>query len=433
MATRYSAPRGTFDILPDTSHLWQYVEQKWRDLCHLYGYREIRTPIFEETELFTRSIGEMTDIVSKEMYTFQDRSERSLTLKPEGTAPVVRAYLEHGMYAQGTLTKLYYITPFFRYERPQKGRYRQAHQFGAEIIGSAHPSADAELLTMILHFFRTLQIPEDALELHLNTLGCPVCRPAYRDAIQAFGREHYHELCETCQVRVERNPLRILDCKVPSCQPVLNQAPPIDPYLCEACRHHFEELQSLLRATAVPYVRNPRLVRGFDYYTRTTFEVLAKGLGAQNAICGGGRYDGLVEECGGPPTPALGVGIGVERTLLLLQGVGAPLPKPPVPWVYLVAFGDSARVRALQLAQELRYAGIATELDLEGRSPKAQMKLADRSGATFAILIGENELQHGTFTVRHLQTREQHTIPQNELIGRLRMRLSDIADTEGQS
>lgn len=416
MATRYHAPRGTLDILPDTSYLWQYVEGKWRDLCHLYGYREIRTPIFEETELFTRSIGEATDIVSKEMYTFEDRSGRSLTLKPEGTAPVVRAYLEHGLHAQGTVAKLYYITPFFRYERPQKGRYRQAHQFGAEIIGTPDPTADAELLAMILHFFRTLGVPEGRIELHLNTLGCPICRPAYRDAIQAFGREHYTQLCDTCQVRVERNPLRILDCKVPSCQPVLNQAPPIDPYLCDECRAHFERLQSLLKALDVPYVRNTRLVRGFDYYTRTTFEVLAQGLGAQNAVCGGGRYDGLVEECGGPPTPALGVGIGVERTLLLLQELGVPLPEPPRPMVYVVAMGEEARPVALQLAQHLRSAGIATELDLEGRSPKAQMKLADRSGALYALLLGEQELAQGVVTVRHLQTREQHTIAQNTLI-----------------
>lgn len=415
MGARYSAPRGTQDILPDTSHLWQYVESRWRDLCHLYGYREIRTPIFEETELLTRSVGESTDIVSKEMYTFEDRGGRSLTLKPEGTAPVVRAYLEHSLYAQGGVQKLYYITPIFRYERPQKGRYRQAHQFGAEIIGTAEPVADAELLAMILHFFLGLGIPQEKLELRLNTIGCPECRPAYREAVRQFGLAHRDSLCETCRARLETNPLRILDCKVPTCQAITRNAPPIDPYLCEACRGHFERLQALLKALDVPYRRDVRLVRGLDYYTRTTFEVAAQGLGAQNALCGGGRYDGLVESCGGPPTPALGVGIGIERTLLVMQELGVPLPEPPQPLVYLVAMSDSARVPVLLLAQQLRHAGIACDLDLEGRSPKAQMKRADRSGARYALLLGEDELQQHTATLRDLHTHEQHSVPQANL------------------
>lgn len=414
--TRYTAPRGTQDILPDTSHLWHYVESKWREVCHLYGYREIRTPMFEETELFIRSIGEVTDIVSKEMYTFEDRAGRSLTLKPEGTAPVVRAYLEHGLHASGGVMRLYYITPIFRYERPQKGRYRQAHQFGAEILGAASPIADAELLAMVLHFFRVLGIPDERIELHLNTIGCPQCRPAYRDAVQAFGREHLAALCPACQERIERNPLRVLDCKVPSCQAVMASAPTIDPYLCAECRAHFEGLLSLLKQLDLPYVRDYRLVRGFDYYTRTTFEVLAQGLGAQNALCGGGRYDGLVEECGGPPTPALGVGIGIERTLLVLQEMGAPLPEPPKPLAFLIAIGDAARPVALQIAQQLRGAGIPTDIDLEGRSPKAQMRLADRSGARYALLLGEEELAQGTITLRNLQTREQRTVPQSDIL-----------------
>lgn len=427
---RYNAPRGTQDILPDTSHLWQYVESKWREICHLYGYREIRTPMFEETELFIRSIGEVTDIVSKEMYTFEDRAKRSLTLKPEGTAPVVRAYLEHNLHASGGVARLYYITPIFRYERPQKGRYRQAHQLGAEILGAASPLADAELLSMVMHFFRALGIadslpspqrgeeqsePSSGIELHLNTIGCPKCRPAYRDAVQAFGREHLSQLCPACQERVERNPLRLLDCKVPTCQAVMAHAPAIDPYLCDECRDHFETLQALLKQLDVPYVRDHRLVRGFDYYTRTTFEVLAQGLGAQNALCGGGRYDGLVEECGGPPTPALGVGIGIERTLLVLQAMGVPLPEPPKPLAFVIAIGDAARPTALQVAQQLRTAGIPTDLDLEGRSLKAQMRLADRSGARYALLLGEEELKQGTATVRDLHTHEQHTLPLSEL------------------
>lgn len=414
--SRYAAPRGTQDILPDTSHLWHYVESKWREICHLYGYREIRTPMFEETELFIRSIGEVTDVVSKEMYTFKDRAGRSLTLKPEGTAPVVRAYLEHGLHASGGIARLYYITPIFRYERPQKGRYRQAHQFGAEILGAASPMADAELLAMVLHFFRALGIPDERIELHLNTIGCPKCRPAYRDAVQAFGREHLARLCPACQERIERNPLRLLDCKVPTCQAVMANAPAIDPYLCDECRAHFEGLLSLLKQLDLPAMRDHRLVRGFDYYTRTTFEVLAQGLGAQNALCGGGRYDGLVEECGGPPTPALGVGIGIERTLLVLQEIGAPLPEPPTPLAFVIAIGDAARPVALQIAQQLRMAGVSADIDLEGRSLKAQMRLADRSGARYALILGEEELAQGTITLRDLQTREQRTVAQSELI-----------------
>jgi len=421
MPKRYSAPRGTQDILPDTSHLWQYVESRWREICHLYGYREIRTPMFEETELFIRSIGEVTDIVSKEMYTFQDRAGRSLTLKPEGTAPVVRAYLEHSLHASGGVARLYYITPIFRYERPQKGRYRQAHQLGAEIIGAASPIADAELLAMLLHFFQTLGIPEERIELHLNTIGCPQCRPAYRDAVQAFGREQLAHLCPSCRERIERNPLRLLDCKVPTCQSVMAQAPAIDPYLCEGCRTHFEGLLELLKRLDLPYVRDYRLVRGFDYYTRTTFEVLAQGLGAQNALCGGGRYDGLVEECGGPPTPALGVAIGIERTLIVLQELGAPLPEPPKPLVFVIAIGDAARPVALQLAQQLRAGNITVDIDLEGRSPKAQMRLADRSGARYAIILGEQELSTGTVTLRDLHTHEQHILPQDQLLAFLSM------------
>ncbi|MCX7992710.1 MAG: histidine--tRNA ligase [Fimbriimonadales bacterium] len=409
------------DVLPEQSHLWQYVEARWRDHMHQYGYREIRTPILETAELFERTVGETSDIVSKEMYVFQ-RGEERYALKPEGTAPVVRAYLEHGLYSAGGVQKLYYITPFFRGERPQKGRYRQAHQFGAEIFGAAHPLADAELLAMVMGFFQSLGLPNDLLELRLNTIGCPMCRPAYREGVRNFGRENLERLCKNCQARLERNPLRILDCK--ECFQITADAPPIDRYLCEECRTHFESLQGLLKALDVAYVRDHRLVRGLDYYTRTTFEVVAEqGLGSQNALCGGGRYDGLVEELGGPPTPALGVGIGVERTLLILQALNMPLPEPPTMDAYVVAFGDAARPVALQIAQQLRATGVPTEFDLEGRSPKAQMRLANRSGARYAVLLGESELQQGTATVKDLQTHEQMTVSQVELTEWIRTRL----------
>jgi histidyl-tRNA synthetase len=339
----------------------------------------------------------------------------------KGTAPVVRAYLEHSLHAGG-VRKLYYITPFFRGERPQKGRYRQAHQFGAEIIGAAHPLADAELLAMVMAFFAGLGVPDSALQLRLNTIGCPECRPAYRDAIRQFGQANFARLCSTCQNRLERNPLRILDCKV--CVAITADAPPIDPYLCDGCRTHFETLQGLLKTLGVGYVRDPRLVRGLDYYTRTTFEVVAEqGLGSQNALCGGGRYDGLVEQLGGVPTPALGVGIGVERTLLVLHALNAPLPEPPRLDAFVVAFGDAARPIALQIAQQLRTAGIACDLDLEGRSPKAQMRLANRTGARYAILLGETELQTATATVKDLASHEQTAVPQAELAAWIRQRL----------
>ncbi len=421
MELRYRAPEGMNDVLPETSHLWQQLEARWREHCHAYGYREIRTPIMEYAELFERSVGETSDIVSKEMYVLQ-RGEERYALKPEGTAPVVRAYIEHALHSAGGVQKLYYITPFFRGERPQKGRYRQAHQFGAEIIGTALPYADAELLAMVMHFFQSLGIPADALELRLNTIGCPECRPAYREAVRTFGRENFARLCKNCQARLERNPLRILDCK--ECVEVTAEAPPIDPYLCDECRAHFETLQQLLKTLDVPYRRDFRLVRGLDYYTRTTFEVVAEqGLGAQNALCGGGRYDGLVEELGGAPTPALGVGIGVERTLLVLHALGIPLPEPPTLEVYVVAFGDIARPTALQVAQQLRHVGIATDLDLEGRSPKAQMRLANRSGARFAVLLGETELAQHAATVKDLHTHEQTLVSQTELPEWLRSRL----------
>lgn len=422
MELRYRAPEGMNDVLPETSHLWQHLEARWREHCHAYGYREIRTPILEYAELFERSVGETSDIVSKEMYVLQ-RGEERYALKPEGTAPVVRAYIEHALHSAGGVQKLYYITPFFRGERPQKGRYRQAHQFGAEIIGTALPYADAELLAMVMHFFQSLGIPADALELRLNTIGCPVCRPAYREAVRTFGRENYARLCKNCQARLERNPLRILDCK--ECVEVTAEAPPIDPYLCDECRAHFETLQQLLKTLDVPYRRDFRLVRGLDYYTRTTFEVVAEqGLGTQNALCGGGRYDGLVEELGGAPTPALGVGIGVERTLLVLQALGIPLPEPPTLQAFVVAFGDTARPTALQVAQQLRQVGIATDLDLEGRSPKAQMRLANRSGARFAVLLGETELAQNAATVKDLHTHEQTLVSQAELTEWLRNRLA---------
>lgn len=419
MAHKYQAPKGTKDVLPDESYRWQFVESRWREWCHLFGYREIRTPVFEETELFTRSVGETTDIVSKEMYTFTDKGGRSITLKPEGTAPVVRAFLEHSLGTPGSTVKLYYIIPFFRYERPQKGRYRQAHQMGAEIFGVAEPGADAEILALVMSFYRSLGFPDDTMELHLNTLGCFVCKPAYRDAVQAFARERKDRLCNTCNDRIERNPLRVLDCKSPECQAVLKDAPVIDPFLCTECRAHFDGLTTLLQEMAIPFVRNYRLVRGLDYYNRTAFELQGKHLGAQNALCGGGRYDGLVEQMGGHPTPALGVGIGIERALLSMEEMGLPAGVPPTPKAFVVYAGEGSSRPAFLLVNRLRAAGIPADTDLTGRSLKAQMRLANASGARYALILGEEELKNGTVTLRDLQTHEQQIVPLDEAIDRL--------------
>lgn len=420
MSLRYTAPRGTRDVLPEESHLWQYVEEQWRTLCHLYGYREIRTPLFEETELFVRSVGETTDIVTKEMYTFEDRGGRSLTLKPEGTAPVVRAYLEHSLAASGGVTKVYYLIPIFRYERPQKGRYRQAHQLGVELIGAAEPTADAEVIALTLQFYRTLGFPDEVIELHLNTVGCSRCRPAYRDAIRRYAQAYSTQLCPTCSERLERNPLRLLDCKEPQCDRLMADAPRIEEYLCESCRSHFETLLTILAAIQVPYVRNHRLVRGLDYYTKTAFEVIGKQLGAQNSLCGGGRYDELIEECGGAPTPALGVALGMERTLLMLQELHYPLPEPPKPQVFVSYVGAEARLVAFQWVQHLRSAGIAAEIDHTNRSLKAQMRLADRSGARYALLLGADELTRGTATIRDLKEKTQQEVTLEQLLKKLK-------------
>jgi histidyl-tRNA synthetase len=419
MGIKYRAPKGTHDVLPSESDRWQFIENRWRELCHLYGYREIRTPVFEETELFTRSVGETTDIVSKEMYTFTDKGGRSITLKPEGTAPVVRAYLEHSLGTLDGITKLYYIIPFFRYERPQKGRFRQAHQMGAEIFGVAEPAADAEILSLVMRFFQSLGFTKESMELHLNTLGCPVCKPAYRDAVQAFARERNDLLCATCNDRIERNPLRVLDCKSPQCQQVLADAPVIDPYLCNECREHFSGVTTLLDKMDLAYLRDNRLVRGLDYYNRTAFELQGKHLGSQNALCGGGRYDTLVEQIGGDPTPALGVGIGIERALLSMEEMGLQAREEPAPLVFVVYVGEDTSQPAFLLANRLRAAGIAADLDHTGRSLKAQMRMANARGARYALILGEDEAAKGVVTLRNLQTHEQEEVPLESIVQRV--------------
>lgn len=420
---RYKAPPYMYDVLPYPpaqepwlyTAKWRYVERTFQDLCRRYGYREIRTPILEQTELFTRSLGETTDVVSKEMFTFIDRGGRSLTLKPEGTAPVVRACIEHGLFATYPLLKLYYSSQNFRYERGQKGRYRQHEQLGIEVFGSSDPAVDAEVITLALDFYHTLGITD--LALHIHTVGTPEARSRYSEALREFVRPHLHHMSPEAQRRFELNPLRLLDTKDPHEKEILAEAPKLLDYLDSESRSHFELLQQHLNALEIPFFVDPLLVRGFDYYTGTVFEVKGRGLGAQDALCGGGRYDRLVEECGGPPTPGIGFGLGVERCLLTLEALNVSLPiEPENPQVFLILLGESNSLRptAVRLLHLLREAGVRADMDYQGRSFKKQMKRADDSGALYTLLIGEDELARGNVALRNQRTRAQQEIPLHE-------------------
>lgn len=395
-----TSPRGTADIFGQNLQNWLKLEQLIREICRTYGYQELRTPIFEHTELFQRGIGETTDIVEKEMYTFTDRGGRSITLRPEGTAPAVRAFLEHNM-GQGPLpVKLFYLGPMFRYERPQAGRYRQFHQFGLEVLGSADPLLDVETIVLPVELYKACGLKGFVVEL--NSIGCLDCRPRYRDELKEYVRPYLGEMCRSCQSRFERNPMRLLDCKNEGCRRVLANAPVITQYLCADCAQHFTQVQSYLDALGVDYELNPKLVRGFDYYTRTVFEVTFSGLGAQNAIGAGGRYDGLVEDVGGSPTPAVGFAVGVERLLLALEQEGSFSTASPRPDAYIVQFGGETKTRAAQLMYELRRAGLHVEMDHLERSVRAQMKAANRMNFRWVLILGEEELSAGQVKVRDM-------------------------------
>ena len=418
-----SAPRGTADILPSESWKWQRVEQIARDLSALYHYGEIRTPVFEHTELFHRGVGEASDIVSKEMYTFEDRGGHSLTLRPEGTAGVVRAMIENNLLAdQGSRAKVFYIGPNFRFERPQAGRLRQHHQFGVEAFGVAEPEQDVECILLQMDFYRRCGIRD--LELQVNSLGDRESKSRYRDALVAYLTPMQAQLGEESQRRLESNPLRILDSKDPRDQAACQSAPPAAESLSDKSRAHFERVQSLLGEAGVPFRVNPNLVRGFDYYTETLWEVTAGGLGAQNALGGGGRYDNLVEQLGGRPTPGVGFGSGIERLLLALEGQKASLPDPASRLIWLVAHGDTARAANFKLMAELRAAGFACDMDPSGRSVKAQFKLADREKAAFCVIVGETELTSGAVVLKNLATAEQETIGRAELAAKLSERFA---------
>ncbi len=406
------AVKGVKDTLPDVAPLWRYVESVAADIFDLYNFAEIRLPIFEKTEVFKRSIGETSDIVEKEMYTFTDRGGESLTLRPEGTASAVRAYIEHKLYHPPGVTRLFYMGPMFRAERPQAGRFRQFHQIGAEVFGSDDPAIDAELILMLLDFFTALKVP--GLKVALNSLGCPVCRPGYREKLLAFLKEREDKLCDPCRSRIDRNPLRALDCKVPTCKETVVDAPTIDGSLCGECQDHFEKVRRPLRDLEAPVVVDPRLVRGLDYYTRTAFEVTSEGLGAQNAVAGGGRYDALVEEFGGPATPAIGFALGMERLIGLIDQEGMELT-PDEPDIYLVLMTDAANERAFEMSHRLRSYGFRVDRTYGGGSMKSQMRKADKSGARYVVILGEEEMATEIATVKDMVSGEQRQIPFAEL------------------
>ncbi|GBF73873.1 histidine--tRNA ligase [Paenibacillus sp. 598K] len=410
----FQKPPGTQDILPGQSAKWQRVEAIARELCRRFGFGEIRTPVFETTELYQRGVGETTDIVEKEMYTFIDRGERSVTLRPEGTAGVVRAYVENKLYGEPDISKLYYMGPMFRYERAQAGRYRQFHQFGVEALGSTDPSLDAEVIALGYTFYTEVGL--SGVRVELNSVGTPEIRAAFREELLAFLRPKRELLCQDCQARMERNPLRVLDCKKD--QHHFEGAPSILDSLDEACTAHFEQVKAHLDAMNIPYVVNPRMVRGLDYYTHTAFEYKAEGIGAIDTIGGGGRYNGLVADVGGPDQPGVGLGLGLERTLLLLEKQGATPPEPQID-IYLVALGEAAEREVTRLLHELRLRGLAGERDYLGRKMKAQMKSADRLRARYTAILGDDELAKGEIALKHMASGEQQTVRLTELADRL--------------
>lgn len=391
MALITNAIKGTLDVLPKESYKIQYVESAVREIAENFGFYEMRTPVFEHTELFQRSVGETTDVVQKEMYTFADKGGRSITLRPEGTAGAARAFLENGLFNEALPQKIYYLTSCYRYEKPQAGRLREFHQFGVEAFGAGSPAQDAEIIALANEVFNYLGVKN--LTLEINSIGCPACRAAYQKALKAYFENYKSELCETCKGRLDRNPMRILDCKSPVCSKIAADAPKILDYLCDDCRAHFDAVQQYLNAMQIDFTVNPEIVRGLDYYTRTVFEFVSNEIGAQGTVCGGGRYDGLLEELGGKPMPACGFGMGLERLLLLMDAQNTPFPDRKGCDIYFASMGDKANLEAARLALDLRNEGLAAQFDTVGRALKAQMKYADKLGALYTVVLGDNELE----------------------------------------
>ena len=400
MALITNAIKGTLDTLPSGSYKIQYIEAAVREIAENYGFYEMRTPVFEHTELFQRSVGETTDVVQKEMYTFKDKGDRSITLKPEGTAGAVRAFLEHGLFNEAMPQKIYYLTPCYRYEKPQAGRLREFHQFGVECFGAGGAAQDAEIILLANEVFNYLGVNNISLEI--NSIGCPECRKKYQEALKGYFRAHYDDLCDTCKGRLEKNPMRILDCKSPVCSEIAKDAPKILDYLCDDCNEHFELVKKYLSANNIDFTVNPTIVRGLDYYTRTVFEFVSNEIGAQGTVCGGGRYDGLVEEMGGKPTPACGFGLGLERLMLLMDTQKTEFPERKKCDLYIASMGENANIKASALATDLRNEGLSAQFDTVGRSVKAQMKYADKIGALYTVVLGDSELESGKALLKNM-------------------------------
>ena len=418
-----NAPKGTKDMLPEEAYRWHWVQALMRERAQHYGYREVRTPVFEHTELFLRGVGDTTDIVQKEMYTFEDKGGRSITLRPEGTAGAVRAYIEHGMHNEPQPVKMYYMGPIFRYERPQKGRYREHYQFGAEVFGAGEPSTDAEVISLAHSVLTGVGIKK--LSLEINSVGCPECRAVYHEALKEYLKDRMDDMCGTCRERFDRNPLRILDCKVAGCRAIVKDAPKMLDYLCDECRDHFIGVQTYLNAADIPFSINPLIVRGLDYYTKTVFEFISDDIGAQGTVCGGGRYDTLVETLGGPPTPGMGFGMGIERLLLVMESLGVDIPAGRPCDVFIVTIGDKAKEKGFELVSGLRESGISADMDHTGRSVKAQFKYAGKLGAAYVLTLGEEELDEGKARIKDMETGDEHGVMMETITDYLTIKMED--------
>lgn len=404
MALLTKAIKGTKDVLPSESYKNQYIEATCLSVAENFGYKEMRTPVFEHTELFQRGVGDTTDVVQKEMYTFDDKGGRSITLRPEGTAGAARAFLENGLSNEALPQKICYLTSCYRYEKPQAGRLREFHQFGIECFGATSPLADAEMISLAKQVFDELGVKK--LHLELNSIGCPKCRADYHNALREYFKAHTDELCDTCNERLERNPMRILDCKSPVCKEISKDAPVVLDYLCDECKEHFEKVKSYLDVMNIEYIVNPQIVRGLDYYTKTVFEFVSDEIGSQGTVCGGGRYDGLIEELGGQHTPSLGFGMGLERIQLVMEAQGCDFPEPNKPDLFIAAMGEKAELKAVEIAKDMRDEGFAVVYDLNGRSLRAQMKYADKVCAKYLVVIGEDEVNSDIAKLKDMQTGE---------------------------
>ena len=408
MALITKAVKGTKDVLPGEIYKTQYIESTALDVAERFGFKEIRTPVFEHTELFQRGVGDTTDVVQKEMYTFDDKGGRSITLRPEGTAGAARSFLESGLCNETLPQKVCYLTSCYRYEKPQAGRLREFHQFGVECFGAQSPLADAEIISLANTFFKELGVKD--LTLEINSIGCPTCRAEYHKALKTYFEGRKDELCDTCKDRLERNPMRILDCKSPVCSEIAKDAPVVLDYLCDECREHFEKVKSYLNAQNIAFKVNPRIVRGLDYYTKTVFEFISESIGAQGTVCGGGRYDGLIEELGGQKTPSLGFGLGIERLMLLMEAQGCEFPKESMPDLFIAALGEKAQLKAVEIANDMREEGFTCLYDVNGRGLRAQMKYANKLGAKYTIVLGDDEVESGIAKLKNMESGEETEI-----------------------